>query len=119
MVTVGLQRRGSRPPRSCWTPSRTCASWRPRTTALRLYVDHGATAIPQILRALDGAGLELESIELHRPSLDDVFLAKTGRSLRELSSTMKLLRDTWLIFQRQTLLCCASRSGSSSGSSSR
>jgi ABC-2 type transport system ATP-binding protein len=50
---------------------------------LRLYVDAGATAIPQILRTLDGAGVELGSIELHRPSLDDVFLTKTGRSLRE------------------------------------
>jgi ABC-2 type transport system ATP-binding protein len=50
---------------------------------LRLYVDSGATAIPQILRTLDAAGLPLHSIELHRPSLDDVFLTKTGRSLRE------------------------------------
>ncbi|PWU44901.1 ABC transporter [Micromonospora globispora] len=50
---------------------------------LRLYVDEGATAIPQILRRLDGSGLTLSSIELHRPSLDDVFLTKTGRSLRE------------------------------------
>ncbi|MEH1054777.1 ATP-binding cassette domain-containing protein [Micromonospora sp. CPCC 206171] len=50
---------------------------------LRLYVDEGATAIPQILRRLDNAGLTLSSIELHRPSLDDVFLTKTGRSLRE------------------------------------
>jgi ABC-2 type transport system ATP-binding protein len=50
---------------------------------LRLYVDAGATAIPHILRTLDGAGVGLGSIELHRPSLDDVFLAKTGRSLRE------------------------------------
>jgi len=50
---------------------------------LRLYVDAGATAIPQILRTLDGAGVGLGSIELHRPSLDDVFLTKTGRSLRE------------------------------------
>ncbi|MER6594838.1 ATP-binding cassette domain-containing protein [Micromonospora purpureochromogenes] len=50
---------------------------------LRLYVDEGATAIPQILRRLDSAGLTLSSIELHRPSLDDVFLTKTGRSLRE------------------------------------
>ncbi|MFC8615232.1 ATP-binding cassette domain-containing protein [Micromonospora purpureochromogenes] len=50
---------------------------------LRLYVDEGATAIPQILRRLDAAGLTLSSIELHRPSLDDVFLTKTGRSLRE------------------------------------
>ena len=50
---------------------------------LRLYVDSGATAIPLILRTLDGAGVKLGSIELHRPSLDDVFLEKTGRSLRE------------------------------------
>jgi ABC-2 type transport system ATP-binding protein len=50
---------------------------------VRLYVDEGATAIPQILRSLDGSGLQLNSIELHRPSLDDVFLTKTGRSLRE------------------------------------
>ncbi|GAB3143723.1 ATP-binding cassette domain-containing protein [Micromonospora sonneratiae] len=55
----------------------------PEEGGLRLYVDEGATAIPQILRVLDGAGLALRSIELHRPSLDDVFLTKTGRSLRE------------------------------------
>jgi ABC-2 type transport system ATP-binding protein len=51
--------------------------------SIRLYVDEGATAIPQILRALDRAEVPLGSIELHRPSLDDVFLTKTGRSLRE------------------------------------
>jgi ABC-2 type transport system ATP-binding protein len=50
---------------------------------VRLYVDDGAVAIPQILRALDAAGVPLEAVELHRPSLDDVFLTKTGRSLRE------------------------------------
>ena len=50
---------------------------------VRLYVDEGATAIPLILRALDGASVPLGSIELNRPSLDDVFLTKTGRSLRE------------------------------------
>ncbi|TMM37535.1 MAG: ATP-binding cassette domain-containing protein [Actinobacteria bacterium] len=55
----------------------------PIDQGLRLYVDAGATAIPHILRTLDGAGLSLGSIELHRPSLDDVFLTKTGRSLRE------------------------------------
>jgi len=51
--------------------------------SVRLNVDDGATAIPQILRALDAAGVPLGTIELHRPSLDDVFLTKTGRSLRE------------------------------------
>jgi ABC-2 type transport system ATP-binding protein len=50
---------------------------------VRLYVDDGATAIPQILRTLDSAGVPLGAVELHRPSLDDVFLTKTGRTLRE------------------------------------
>lgn len=50
---------------------------------LRLYVDDGATAIPQILRALDGEGITFGGMELTKPSLDDVFLTKTGRSLRE------------------------------------
>jgi ABC-2 type transport system ATP-binding protein len=51
--------------------------------SVRLYVDDGATAIPLVLRALDAASVPLGSVELHRPSLDDVFLTKTGRSLRE------------------------------------
>jgi ABC-2 type transport system ATP-binding protein len=51
--------------------------------ALRLFVDDGATAIPQVLRTVDSAGIALTTVELHRPSLDDVFLTKTGRSLRE------------------------------------
>lgn len=50
---------------------------------LRLYVEDGSAAMPELLRALDGAGIAAASIELHRPSLDDVFLKQTGRSLRE------------------------------------
>jgi ABC-2 type transport system ATP-binding protein len=48
-----------------------------------LYVDRGEEAMPAILRLLDSAGLRLKTIGLHRPSLDDVFLRQTGRSLRE------------------------------------
>jgi ABC-2 type transport system ATP-binding protein len=50
---------------------------------VRLYVERGETAVPQLLRLLDGAGLEAASIALNRPSLDDVFLLQTGRSLRD------------------------------------
>jgi ABC-2 type transport system ATP-binding protein len=50
---------------------------------LRLYVDSAATAIPQIMRALNGKGIEPGAIEYRRPSLDDVFLAKTGRTLAD------------------------------------
>jgi ABC-2 type transport system ATP-binding protein len=50
---------------------------------LKLYVERGEQALPQIMRTLDGAGLGLTSISLARPSLDDVFLRQTGRSLRD------------------------------------
>jgi len=50
---------------------------------VRLYVDRGETAVPLLLRVLDGEGLEASSLALHRPSLDDVFLLQTGRSLRD------------------------------------
>ena len=33
------------------------------------------------VRALDSIHLRVESLQLHQPSLDDVFLAKTGRKL--------------------------------------
>jgi ABC-2 type transport system ATP-binding protein len=50
---------------------------------VRLYVDRGETAMPQLLRFLDSAGVVTISIALHKPSLDDVFLRQTGRSLRD------------------------------------
>jgi len=57
----------------------------PANGRISLYVDRGETAMPAILRLLDGAGLSLETIALARPSLDDVFLHKTGRSLHEVA----------------------------------
>jgi ABC-2 type transport system ATP-binding protein len=41
----------------------------------------GATTLADVVRALDQEGIELSHLQLHDPSLDDVFLAKTGRSL--------------------------------------
>jgi ABC-2 type transport system ATP-binding protein len=52
-------------------------------TTLRLTVDRGDEALPRLLRALDAAAIPLASIQLHRPTLDDVFLTLTGRSLRD------------------------------------
>ena len=51
--------------------------------SVQLYVDRGELAMPAILRLLEGASMQLTAVELHRPSLDDVFLRQTGRSLRE------------------------------------
>ena len=50
---------------------------------VRLYVDDGEASLPLVLRILDGQGLSPQALALHRPSLDDVFLRQTGRSLRD------------------------------------
>ena len=54
--------------------------------ALRVYVESGEEALPSLLRTLDGGGCMVQTISLTRPSLDDVFLQQTGRSLRESSN---------------------------------
>jgi len=48
---------------------------------LSVTVEHGAADIAQVVRSLDEAGFLVESLELNAPSLDDVFIAKTGRHL--------------------------------------
>ncbi|GAA3686498.1 daunorubicin resistance protein DrrA family ABC transporter ATP-binding protein [Nonomuraea antimicrobica] len=50
---------------------------------LRVYADDGEHTLPVLLRALEEQGLGLSSIALDRSTLDDVFLAKTGRTLRD------------------------------------
>ncbi|HLU11289.1 MAG TPA: ATP-binding cassette domain-containing protein [Oceanobacillus sp.] len=50
---------------------------------IRIYVERGEEMLPSVLRILDGASLSIQTITLNRPSLDDVFLKMTGRSLRE------------------------------------
>lgn len=51
--------------------------------ALRLYVEDGGAALPLLLRLLDREELGIKSISLSEPTLDDVFLRQTGRSLRD------------------------------------
>ena len=46
-------------------------------------VPNGGAALISLVRELDTAGIEVAGIESRRPSLDDVFLGLTGRSLRE------------------------------------
>jgi ABC-2 type transport system ATP-binding protein len=41
----------------------------------------GEAQLAELVRVLDQAGLHVASLHLHQPSLDDVFLAKTGRKL--------------------------------------
>ncbi|WP_158889288.1 ATP-binding cassette domain-containing protein [Amycolatopsis anabasis] len=50
---------------------------------VRFRVPRGDTALPELLRALDAAGIPMASMQVHRPTLDDVFLTLTGRTLRD------------------------------------
>ena len=50
--------------------------------SLRARVDRGASAVPAVLSALEGAGIGVASVTVSRPSLDDVYLRHTGRSFR-------------------------------------
>lgn len=50
---------------------------------VRFQVPQAATALPQLLRELTLAGIDPIGVETARPTLDDVFLALTGRTLRD------------------------------------
>jgi ABC-2 type transport system ATP-binding protein len=50
---------------------------------LNLLVDDGGHRIPEIVKLVDRPGVTLESVELHKPTLDDVFLSVTGRNIRD------------------------------------
>jgi ABC-2 type transport system ATP-binding protein len=50
-----------------------------RGVAVRLRT--GQADLAEIVRALDGESVAVGQLQLHQPSLDDVFLVKTGRSL--------------------------------------
>ncbi|MFI7706683.1 ATP-binding cassette domain-containing protein [Nonomuraea sp. NPDC049480] len=52
-------------------------------TTVRLRAANAAAALPECLRTLDGAGIKVTTAETVRPTLDDVFLALTGRSLTD------------------------------------
>jgi ABC-2 type transport system ATP-binding protein len=48
---------------------------------LAVRLDEGSTELADVVRALDADGISVQDLEIHAPTLDDVFLAKTGRRL--------------------------------------
>jgi ABC-2 type transport system ATP-binding protein len=51
-------------------------------TSLHARADEGARAVPAVLAALEAGGVDVASVTVARPSLDDVYLRHTGRSFR-------------------------------------
>jgi ABC-2 type transport system ATP-binding protein len=84
VVTLGLPEREARG--RAETVVREALAVREVTStenALLVTVDDGALAVAPLLRSLDAAGLSPTSITVNRPTLDDVFLTLTGRTLRD------------------------------------
>jgi ABC-2 type transport system ATP-binding protein len=52
-------------------------------TSLRARADEGARAVPLVLGALEARGVDVATVSVARPSLDDVYLRHTGRSFEE------------------------------------
>ena len=60
---------------------------KPSDGELAVYVKDGGAAIPSIMQILGSQGIEVKTISMARPSLDDVFLKYTGRTIRAQEGT--------------------------------
>jgi len=46
-------------------------------------MDHGEKKIPEIIVSAEKAGIKITSVNLHEPSLEDVFIHYTGKTIRD------------------------------------
>ena len=65
-------------------------------------LERGAAEVAPVVRALDEAGLAVESLDLVEPTLDDVFVAKTGHHLEGESRPTERRRGS---SDRRTQIC--------------
>ena len=83
VVTLGLENGNAKKAENLLSKQPFVREVHPGDGSMQLYVEHGDQSLPAILRLLDDAGLDVRTVALARPTLDDVFLRQTGRSLRE------------------------------------
>jgi ABC-2 type transport system ATP-binding protein len=64
---------------------------------LSMAVPNASSAMPSLLRRLDSStnGLKIAGLQMHQPSLDDVFMKYTGRSIREEAADQPLVMPGW------------------------
>ena len=55
----------------------------PREGALELTLDRAESRVPELVDAVRGSGGQLRSLNLRKPTLEDVFLHYTGRQMRD------------------------------------
>ncbi len=78
-----VHRRG-RPRNASSSPGWVSSRRRP-SEGLRVEIDHGDRFIPTVMRVMDEAEprVNITSVNLRRPTLEDVFIKLTGRAIRE------------------------------------
>jgi len=88
LITLTFDREGDARRVATERPGLPAGARLERTGArLRIRVDGGSRLVPGLLRRLEDAGAAVAAVEVARPTLDDVFLNLTGRSLREENAT--------------------------------
>lgn len=76
----------------------------PREGGVRITVNNGETAIPKLFEEASRIGVSINNISLSRPTLDDVFIKFTGRSLRmEKADLIELFKSRMLMQRRRRL----------------
>jgi len=72
-----------------------------RDNTLTILAKNGAEAVPKIIELVNAKGGKIRSVTLREPTLDDVFLHYTGRSIREDTVvTKKKFVSTWAAMRR-------------------
>jgi ABC-2 type transport system ATP-binding protein len=81
----GIQRQAAGVTRLLYNPPEQISDEISESTPARLiaFAKRGRTALPQIIQLLDAAGIEIHSVAVREPDLEAVFLALTGRALRD------------------------------------
>jgi ABC-2 type transport system ATP-binding protein len=81
VVTVSFHNSGFEQAKSLLEGMPGLRELRPEENSLTLFVDNGTQAVAQVIRILDGAGIEVAQVAVSNPSLDEVFLKATGSRL--------------------------------------
>jgi ABC-2 type transport system ATP-binding protein len=81
VVTVSFHNSGFEQAKSLLEGMPGLREMRPEENSLTLFVDNGTQAVAQVIRILDGAGIEVAQVAVSNPSLDEVFLKATGSRL--------------------------------------
>jgi ABC-2 type transport system ATP-binding protein len=81
VVTVALDHEWIESGRSLLSSMEGVKEMRVEDRSLTLFVDDGTQAVAQVVRLLDGAGIEMGPVAVSNPSLDEVFLRATGSRL--------------------------------------